>query len=166
MAVLQVLTYPDERLSIKAKEVTVFDDALAQTVKDMFETMYHDHGVGLAATQVGKAQRIFVMDTSNDQDAPKCLINPIIVNAQGEIFSEEGCLSFPGVYAKVKRAQTITCQYLNEHGQPQQITATGLEAYCIQHELDHLDGITFVDRLSKLKRNLLLKKFDKLQKAS
>ncbi len=165
MALLTVLKYPDNRLRLKAQEVTEFDNDLREKVKDLLETMYHDRGVGLAATQVDIQLRILVMDTSPDQDEPKCLINPRIVNQEGQIISEEGCLSFPGVYAKVKRAEKITCQYFDEHGKQHEVTTTELESNCIQHEIDHLDGIVFVDHLSKLKRNLLLSKLKKLNKA-
>lgn len=164
MAVLKVLTYPDPRLKLKAPEVTEFDQALKDIVKDMLETMYHDHGCGLAATQVNIQQRIVVMDTSADGDSPKCLINPKIVATKGEGVSEEGCLSFPGAYAKIKRAAEVTCEYYDEEGKSHTITATGLESFCIQHEIEHLDGVTFIDKLSKLKRNLLIKKIEKYQR--
>ncbi len=166
MTILTILKYPDERLRLKAQEVTQFDDELREKVKDMFETMYHDRGVGLASIQVDIQLRILVMDTSAEQDEPKCLINPKIVAKEGQIISEEGCLSFPGVYAKVKRAEKITCQYFDEYGEQHEITTMDLESNCIQHEIDHLNGVVFVDHLSKLKRNLLLTKLKKLNKAS
>lgn len=166
MSLLNILQFPDNRLRLMAEEVEIFDDALKSTVKDMFETMYQGHGVGLAAIQVNIQQRIIVMDTSPEQNSPICLINPKIVHKEGQCISEEGCLSFPGVYAKVKRAVKITTQYLDEHGKEHERTSTELESNCIQHEIDHLNGVVFVDHLSKLKRSLLLKKLEKLQRAT
>lgn len=164
MALLNVLQYPDKRLTQKASEVVHFNAELKKIVEDMFETMYQGHGVGLAATQVNIQQRIFVMDTTPEQDSPICIINPKIVEKRGQVISEEGCLSFPGIYAKVKRAEFVTIEYFDEHGQPQERSASELESNCIQHEIDHLDGIVFIDHLSKLKRNLLMKKLNKLQR--
>jgi peptide deformylase len=166
MALLNILKYPDNRLKLMAQAVETFDDNLKQIVKDMFETMYQGHGVGLAAIQVNIQQRILVMDTSPEQNSPICLINPKIIHEEGKAISEEGCLSFPGVYAKVKRAKQITTQYVDEHGKAHERTSTELESNCIQHEIDHLNGVVFVDHLSKLKRNLIIKKLDKLQRTT
>jgi peptide deformylase len=164
MASLFVLVYPDDRLRIKATPVLQFNEALQQEIKDLFETMYEDHGVGLAATQVNIHKRIFVMDCSEGQNAPLCFVNPEIVYSEGEVQSEEGCLSFPGVYAKVPRASKIRVSFLSESGEPQEREFEGLECMCVQHEIDHLNGVTFVDHLSNLKRIRLLKKLQKQQR--
>ncbi len=164
MASLFVLVYPDDRLRIKATPVLQFDETLKQEVLDLFETMYQDHGVGLAATQVNIHKRIFVMDCSDDQSTPICFINPEIVYSEGETQSDEGCLSFPGVYAKVPRASKIRVKYLTDQGEQQEREFENLECMCVQHEIDHLNGITFVDHLSNLKRVRLLKKLQKQQR--
>lgn len=164
MASLFVLVYPDDRLRIKAAPVLQFDEMLKQEVRDMFETMYEDHGVGLAATQVNIHKRVFVMDCSEDKSTPICFVNPEIVYSEGEELSDEGCLSFPGVYAKVPRASKVRVKYLTETGEAKEQEFEGLSCMCVQHELDHLNGITFVDHLSNLKRVRLLKKLQKQQR--
>lgn len=164
MSILKILHYPDKKLREKAQPVTKFDAELEQTVNDLIETMYAGDGVGLAATQVGLDLRIFVMDVSENNDSPEVFINPDIYDKQGSSSYQEGCLSFPGVYAKVDRAKQISVKYQDIKGEFHDITVTDLKCVCIQHETDHLDGIVFVDYLSKLKRNRLLKKLEKLQK--
>lgn len=164
MPLLNILQYPDKRLRLVKEPVKTFDAALRQSVKDMFETMYQGHGVGLAATQVNLPYRLFVMDISSDQSQPLCLVNPEILEKEEDVLLEEGCLSFPGVYAKVKRAKKIRVRYQDEHGNVHEQEATGLFGHCIQHELDHLEGILFVDHLSRLKKALLLKKLEKIQR--
>lgn len=164
MSTLKILQYPHKGLREVAPLITQFDDALRQTIKDMFALMYQDRGVGLAATQVGLPLRLFVMDVSPQQDKPQCFINPKIIAKEGEIECEEGCLSFPGVYAKVIRAKIITVEYQDEHGNSHTLTADGLAANCIQHEAEHLDGVLYIDLLSKLKRMMLLKKMEKHQR--
>lgn len=164
MTSLFVLIYPDERLRIKAEPVLHFDDTLKQHVKDMFETMYQEHGVGLAATQVNIHQRIVVMDTSEKQDQPHCFINPEIVYQEGKYLCDEACISFPGIYAKVERAKIVRVKYMDDQGNPKEVQLEGLAGQCIQHEIDHLNGIVFIDHLSNLKRMRLLKKMQKQQK--
>ena len=164
MPYLTVLKYPDDRLRLVAKPVTTFDDDLRSLVKDMFSLMYNDHGVGLAASQINIQQRIFVMDCSRSLDNPVCIINPQITEKEGDVTSEEGCLSFPGVYAKLKRAKTIKVSYTDENGVPHERFAQGIESICIQHETEHLDGVLFIDHLSRLKRHRLLKKLEKYQR--
>ena len=161
MAVLEVLRFPDERLRTVAKQVADIDDKIKQLVKDMFETMRDEKGIGLAATQVNVHKRVIVMDVSEGQDEPRVFINPQIMSQQGEMINEEGCLSVPNNYAKVKRAENITVKALNEHGEEFELSAEGLLAVCIQHEMDHLAGKLFVDYLSPLKRQRIKAKLEK-----
>lgn len=163
MALLPILQFPDPKLKLVAKPVEVFDKDIATICADMFETMYETQGVGLAATQVNVQLRIIVMDISEEKTNPICLINPRLINAEGDITWEEGCLSFPGVYAKVKRSAKVTVEFFNPRGERQELHAEELTAVCIQHEIDHLNGITFYDHLSTLKQNMLRKKLDKLR---
>lgn len=163
---LKVYQYPHKVLREVTPPVTAFDETLKDTVKQMLALMYHDDGCGLAAPQVGLTLRLFVMDVSKDSSQPQCFVNPEILESEGEVAREEGCLSLPGVYAKVTRAEKITVRYQDEHGQSHTLTTNGLSAHCIQHELDHLNGILNIDRLSKLKRALMLKKLEKYQKAT
>ena len=158
MALLDILTLPDPKLKTKAQAVTVFDEQLSQLCDDMLETMYDAPGIGLAATQVDVHQKVVVMDISEDSKEPMIFINPEITASVGEQKYEEGCLSVPGIYAKVKRAEKVTLKYQNIKGQEQELSAEGLLAVCIQHELDHLEGIVFLDHLSTLKRKMALKK--------
>jgi peptide deformylase len=161
MTKLNILKYPDERLRTVAEPVTSVDDDLRNTIDAMFETMYESNGVGLAATQVNVHKRLFVADCSEDQNEPLVFINPEITEKDGLFTNEEGCLSFPGVYAKVERAQKVTVQALDRNGESFSLTADGLLAICIQHELDHLNGKLFVDYLSPLKRDRIRKKLEK-----
>lgn len=161
MAILDILHFPDTRLRTKAKSVAKVDDAIRQTVKNMFETMYAAPGIGLAATQVNIHRRIIVIDVSSDQNEPLCLINPELVARDGEEEMEEGCLSVPGYYETVRRAERIRVRALNEAGESFALEADGLLAVCIQHEIDHLDGKLFVDYLSPLKRNRIRTKLEK-----
>lgn len=161
MSKLTILKYPDERLRTIAQPIEQVDDALRNQIDDMLETMYESNGVGLAATQVDFHYRLFVADCSADQDEPLVFINPEITAKEGEFTNEEGCLSFPGVYAKVERAGKITVQALDRNGQPFSLTTEGLLAICIQHEIDHLNGKLFVDYLSPLKRDRIRKKLEK-----
>lgn len=166
MTTLKVYHYPHKVLREVTPLITQFDDQLVATTKEMIATMYAGDGCGLAAPQVGLTLRLFVMDVSKEANNPQCFINPEILASEGKIAREEGCLSLPGVYAKIMRAAKITVRYQDEYGQSHTVTTDGLAAHCIQHELDHLDGILNIDRLSKLKRALLLKKLEKLQKAT
>lgn len=161
MAILNILEYPDPRLRNQAQKVTVFDEALAQLGRDMLETMYASSGIGLASIQVNEPRRVFVMDISENGDAPLVLVNPRILEKRGEQVYQEGCLSFPGIYADVKRAGWIHAEYEDVEGHTHQREIDGLEAVCIQHEIDHLDGKVFVDYLSPLKRSMLLKRMEK-----
>ncbi|HET7299184.1 MAG TPA: peptide deformylase [Oleiagrimonas sp.] len=161
MAILNILEFPDPRLRATAEPVSVFDDALASLADDMLETMYAANGIGLAATQVGITQRIFVMDISEGANEPQVLINPRISDKRGEQVYQEGCLSFPGIFADVKRADWIHVEAEDVHGNTIKREVDGLNAVCIQHELDHLDGKVFVDYLSPLKRSLLLRRLEK-----
>lgn len=164
MAILDILHFPDPRLRTQARPVVQVDDAIRQLVTDMFETMYAAPGIGLAATQVNIHQRVIVIDVSDEKDQPVCLINPEIVDKTGEEEMEEGCLSVPGQYEKVQRADTVTAEYLDQEGEQQSLTTDGLLAVCIQHEIDHLNGRLFVDYLSPLKRNRIRKKLEKMER--
>jgi peptide deformylase len=160
--VLDILEYPDPRLRKVAVPVAVVNPEVRKLVRDMAETMYAAPGVGLAATQVDVHKRIIVIDVSTTHDDLKVLINPELVSAEGEADCEEGCLSVPGVYEKVKRAAQITVRAQN--GQPFELAAAGMLAACIQHEMDHLVGKVFVDYLSPLKRSRLATKMRKRQR--
>ncbi len=161
MAILEVLTFPDERLRTKAAEVDTVDDGIKTLVKDMFETMKDEKGIGLAATQVNVHKRVVVMDVSEEQNEPRVFINPKIVEKEGSTISEEGCLSVPNNYAKVDRAEKVKVVAMDDRGAEFELEAEGLLAICIQHELDHLEGKLFVDYLSPLKRNRIKKKLEK-----
>lgn len=164
MAKMTVLQYPDERLRKVAQQIEKVDDGVRAVIDDMFETMYEEQGVGLAATQVDIHQRLFVADCSEDQNEPLVFINPEITEAEGHFKNDEGCLSFPGVYAKVERAEKITVTALDKNGERFSRSAEGLLAICIQHEIDHLNGKLFVDYLSPLKRERIRKKLEKEQR--
>ena len=159
--ILDILKYPDKRLRTIAKPVISVDETIKQQVKDMFETMYEAPGIGLAATQVNFHQRIIVIDISDQCNEPICLINPEVIEKSGEIQWEEGCLSVPDYYENVIRANDIKVQALNQHGETFKLEASEMLSVCIQHEIDHLDGILFVDHLSKLKQKRLKKKTEK-----
>ena len=162
--ILEILKYPDKRLRTIAKPVENVSNEIKKQVKDMFETMYDAPGIGLAATQVNFHQRLIVIDVSEECNEPLCLINPEIIEKNGEIEWEEGCLSVPNYYESVKRANKIKVSALNELGQSFEIEANEMLAVCIQHEMDHLNGILFVDHLSKLKQKRLKKKAEKQTK--
>jgi len=164
MAILTILEFPDERLRKKALPITEVDDTIRRIAADMLETMYEAPGIGLAATQVNIRKRMVVLDISDEKNDPICLINPEIISKLGTEESEEGCLSVPGVFEKVHRAESIVFKALDLDGQPFEKQVSGLLAVCIQHELDHLDGKLFVDYLSPLKRQLARKKVKKEQK--
>lgn len=161
MAILEILHYPDPRLRNKARLVEQIDDKVRQFVDDMLETMYDAPGIGLAATQVNAAKQIIVIDLSENKDQPLCLINPMILKAEGEEETEEGCLSVPGVYETVKRAENIEVRALDKQGEPFEMKVSGILAVCIQHEMDHLEGKLFVDYLSQLKKQRIKKKLEK-----
>lgn len=161
MAQLNILEFPDSRLRTTAIPVEKVDQKVRQLVDDMLDTMYEAPGIGLAATQVDVHLRVLVVDVSEERDQPLCLINPEILDKEGQQLCEEGCLSVPGYYAKVERADQVTVRALDRDGQSYEITAQGLLAVCIQHEMDHLDGRLFVDYLSPLKQQRLRKKLEK-----
>ncbi|CAI4156316.1 peptide deformylase [Alteromonas macleodii] len=161
MAILDVLSFPDERLRTVAKPVEEVNDEIKQLVSDMFKTMKDENGIGLAATQVNRHVQVVVMDVSEDQNEPRVFINPEIIRKDGSTISEEGCLSVPGNYAKVERAESITVKALDQNGESFELDAEGLLAICIQHELDHLKGKLFIDYLSPLKRQRIRKKLEK-----
>ena len=152
MALLPILRYPDPRLHTRATPVLEVDNTIRKLVADMAETMYEAPGIGLAATQVDVHKRVVVIDVSEDKSGLLALINPEIIARSGEQVCEEGCLSVPGIYDKVTRAEHIRVQALNPRGETFQMEATGLLAVCIQHEIDHLDGKVFVEYLSRLKQ--------------
>lgn len=164
MSILTILEFPDERLRKKALPVQRVDGAIKKLAGDMLETMYQAKGIGLAATQVNVHQRIVVIDVSEQKDKPLCLINPEIIVREGVEESEEGCLSVPGFFEKVKRAERIKVKALDKNGQSFEMEADGLLAVCIQHEMDHLEGKLFVDYLSSLKRERIKKKLEKIHK--
>ena len=161
MANLKILEFPDPRLRTKATPVAAVDDDLRALIGDMFETMYTAPGIGLAATQVDVHQRLLVTDVSVDKDDPHVLINPEIIEKDGVIATDEGCLSVPGYYEEVERAEHIKVRFLDREGAEQELEAHGLLAVCIQHEIDHLDGKLFVDYLSEAKRSRIRKKLEK-----
>ncbi|MEL4879899.1 peptide deformylase [Shewanella algae] len=161
MTMLKVLRFPDERLRTIAQPVTEFDSALQTQIDNMFETMYKEKGIGLAATQVDFHKQLIVMDLQDDVERPKVFINPQIISASGDFCNEEGCLSVPGIYAKVDRAEFITVTALDRDGNEFTLEADGLFAICIQHEMDHLKGKLFVDYLSPLKRQRIRQKLEK-----
>ncbi|MBP3221479.1 MAG: peptide deformylase [Neisseriaceae bacterium] len=162
MAILNILKYPDPRLHTVAKPVAEVNDNIRQIIADMRDTMYASKGIGLAATQVNIHQQIVVMDLSEERNELRVFINAKITDKQGEQVYEEGCLSVPGVFDKVKRAAEITVEALDENGKPFTLNADGLLAVCIQHELDHLQGKVFVEYLSRLKQNRIVAKMKKL----
>ncbi|WP_038052952.1 peptide deformylase [Thioalkalivibrio sp. ALJ1] len=161
MAKREILHFPDPRLRLKAEHVAEVDDEIRTLVDDMLETMYAAPGIGLAATQINVQKRVLVADVSEDQSEPHALINPEILDTSGEEEMDEGCLSVPGFYEKVQRADRIRVRALGRDGKPFEMEIDGLLAVCIQHEIDHLDGKLFVDYLSSLKRNRIRKKLEK-----
>lgn len=161
MALLPILQYPDPRLNTVAKPVQSITDQTRKLIRDMSETMYAAPGVGLAATQVNVHERIVVIDVSETHDELKVFINPVVVQATGEEESEEGCLSVPGIYENVSRAERVKVKALDQHGKEFTLEAEGLLAVCIQHEIDHLQGKVFVEHLSHLKQSRIRAKLKK-----
>lgn len=164
MAKLEILHFPDPRLRTLALPVPVVDAAIRQLIDDMFETMYAAPGIGLAATQINVHQRLLVADVSEDKDQPLAFINPEILMLDGVEEMEEGCLSVPGIYDKVQRAERIKVRALDRNGKPFELETDGLLSVCIQHEIDHLNGKLFVDYLSSLKRQRIRKKLEKARR--
>ena len=161
MALLPILRFPDPRLHKVAAPIATIDDGIRRLAQDMAETMYEAPGIGLAATQVDVHQQLIVIDTSETRDALLVLINPKILAREGAQVGEEGCLSVPGIYDKVERAERVTVRYLDLDGQSQTLSADGLLAVCIQHEMDHLQGKVFVEHLSMLKQMRIKSKLAK-----
>jgi peptide deformylase len=161
MAKLEILTFPDERLRRRADPVERVDYGVRQLVDDMLETMYAAPGIGLAAIQVNVPKRVVVIDTSDEKNEPLCLINPEILERTGVEQMEEGCLSVPGFFENVTRAERVKVRALDREGEPFELDTDGLLAVCIQHEIDHLDGRLFVDHISSLKRQRIRKKLEK-----
>ena len=164
MALLEILHFPDPRLRNIAKPVQTVDAGIRQLLDDMLDTMYAAPGIGLAATQINSDKRVVVIDVSEEKDQPLCLINPEILELDGVEEMEEGCLSVPGVFETVQRADQVRLRALDRDGKSVEIQAGGLLAVCIQHEIDHLDGKLFVDYLSQLKRTRIRKKLEKEQR--
>ncbi len=164
MAIRDILHYPDPRLRNRAEPVARVDDEVRQLIDDMLETMYAAPGIGLAAIQINVPQRVVTIDISERSDQPLCLVNPEILDLTGRVETEEGCLSVPGIYESVERADRIRARALDRDGQNFEFEAEGLLAVCVQHEIDHLDGKLFVDHLSQLKRQRIRKKAHKQQR--
>jgi peptide deformylase len=164
MALLTILEFPDPRLRTKAVAITDVNDDIRHLIDDMVETMYAANGVGLAATQVNVHKRLVVIDVSDERNQPRAFINPVIIAREGVEVTEEGCLSVPGSYDEVERAQRVTVRALDRNGEEFTLAADGLLGVCIQHELDHLEGKLFVDYLSELKRTRIRKKLEKEHK--
>jgi len=164
MALLEIIEYPDPRLRTVAAPVEAVDDAIRELVGAMLESMYAAPGIGLAATQVDVHKRLLVIDLTEDQSEPLVFINPEILESEGSIKSDEGCLSVPEIYEAVERAEHIRVRALNREGEAFEMEAEGLLAVCIQHEMDHLEGKLFVDYLSEMKRQRLKKKLAKARK--
>lgn len=164
MALLEILHYPDSRLRTLAQPVAQVDDEIRALVDNMFETMYAAPGIGLAATQVNSDRRVVVIDVSEDRSNPLCLINPEILEIRGSEEMEEGCLSVPGFFETVQRADWVRARALDRDGKEFELETEGLLAVCIQHEIDHLDGKLFVDYLSQLKRTRIRKKLEKQER--
>lgn len=164
LTILTILEFPDERLRKVAAEVKTVDSTIRKLVDDMLETMYHEKGVGLAATQVNVHLRVIVMDVSENKDQPLCLINPEIVEKYGTKEREEGCLSVPNFFEKITRVERIKVKALDRNGETFEFEATDLLAVCVQHEMDHLQGKLFVDYISSLKRQRIKKKLEKIHR--
>jgi len=164
MALRTILEFPDPRLRTKARPVTRFDAELLALIDDLLETLYAAPGIGLAATQVDVHQRLIVIDVSEEHNAPLVLVNPQIISREGEASTEEGCLSVPGVFDEVTRAAKVRVRAQDRNGEPFERDYEDIEAVCIQHEMDHLDGKLFVDYLSDLKRERIRKKLGKDRK--
>jgi peptide deformylase len=163
MAKLEILHYPDPRLRNPAEPVETVDDAIGTLAEDMFETMYAAPGIGLAAPQVNQAVQLIVIDVSERNDDPICLINPRIIESAGSIETEEGCLSVPGIYETVVRSESIKVAFLDRDGEASELETEGILAVCIQHEMDHLKGTLFVDYLSRIKQQRIRKRARKQQ---
>jgi len=169
MAVRKIVRFPDPILKTPTLRVDVIDQQIRQLIEDMFDTMYHEEGVGLAANQIGEPLRIMVIDTTPKKESPPvklALINPELISAEGKIKYKEGCLSFPGLTVEVERFEKVRFRAMDPNGEVKEYQLEGFPAIVFQHELDHLDGITFIDRVNGLKRRLALERYAKLQRQS
>lgn len=167
MAVRDILILPDRRLRLVSEPVAKIDSSVKRLIEDMFDTMYDAPGIGLAAIQIGEPIRVVTVDLAKKEEpkAPQVFINPeIVVRSDEKLIHEEGCLSIPEYYEEVERPTAVTVRYLDATGKKQEIEAAGLLATCLQHEIDHLDGVLFIDHISKLKRDRVIKKFTKAAK--
>lgn len=169
MALLPIRNWPDPVLKKKSQPVEVWDDDLRRILMDMAETMYASRGIGLAAQQVGLTLRVLVCDVPPEKEGDKgsgllLVTNPRIVRREGEVTCNEGCLSFPGLEIEVSRAARVRVAYEDDHGRPREIEASGLLAVCLQHEIDHLDGIVFTDRVGPVSRRMALREYERLRK--
>ena len=168
MAILPIIWAPDPRLKVVSQPVGTVDDGIRALMEDMLATMYDEPGIGLSAIQIGVPKRVVVVDVAREGEEPRPMrfVNPEIVWESDTIVGwEEGCLSLPDHYAEVERPEAIRLRYLDEHGQPGELEADGILSRCLQHEIDHLDGILFVDHLSSVRRSIILRKLAKLKKA-
>ena len=161
MSTLEILEFPDPRLRTQAQPVETFDQDLSALIDDMFETMYAAQGIGLAATQVDVHQQLLVLDVSETRDQPHVYINPQLLETEGSETCEEGCLSVPGIFAEISRAERVTVRAQDAQGEFLEQSLDGMHAICLQHEMDHLNGKLFVDYLSPLKRRMVRKKLEK-----
>ncbi len=164
MAILEILQYPDPRLGTPAKRIEKIDPATRKLIEDMAQTMYAASGVGLAATQVDVHRQIIVIDVSEDKNDLRVFVNPEITRREGVAVNQEGCLSIPGIYDNVERAESVTVTALDRNGSRFTLNASGMLATCIQHEMDHLSGKIFIDYLSELKQNRVRAKLKKRQR--
>ena len=167
MAPREIIAIPDKRLRLKSEPVAKIDDSIRTLAEEMFEAMYAAPGIGLAAIQLGEPKRLITMDLAKKDDPkePQVFINPeILWTSEDKSVHEEGCLSIPEYYEEVERPAEVKVKYLDLEGQPREVHATGLLATCLQHEIDHLNGVLFIDHLSKLKRDRVVKKFTKQAK--
>ncbi len=167
MAKRDILILPDTRLRMKSEPVAAIDSEVRALIDDMFETMYDAPGIGLAAIQIGIPKRVVTLDLAKKDEpkAPQVFINPEVVwSAEEKSVYEEGCLSIPEYYEEVERPNAVRVKFLDREGKPQEIAASGLLATCLQHEIDHINGVLFIDHISKLKRDMVVKKFKKAQK--
>ena len=158
---MKILEYPNSSLNQKAEHVDEVSESTLIKIDKMLDLMYSKHGVGLSSNQVGMTEAIFVMDCSEDRDEPSCFINPRVITGNGDCFVEEGCLSFPNVMMKVPRFETVVIEYMDINGTILKKTFNGLESICVQHEIDHLEGKTFLDRVNRETRRSSLKKMRK-----
>ena len=166
MSTLEILEFPDPRLRTLAKDVKTFDDRLCELIDNMFETMYAAQGIGLAATQVNVHERLLVLDVSETRDEPHVYINPELLELEGDETCEEGCLSVPGIYAEVSRAEKVRVRAQDRKGEFFEHSLDGMHAICLQHEMDHLEGKLFVDYLSPLKQLMVKKKLEKQRRTA